>query len=164
MVFHPHLTLTTMAGEFRIFVFEESLDEISMRRYKLSAQQPVLTTVFLHACIHRPGKFEPLIEVMIKTITNASQESEILSKNLDRPEIPSTFSSALLGGLLFVVQSTQKNVPLLICSSSDFLSRALVKQRQRFENDLLDPKFRLPRAVFAALNESSTNPIQKNCR
>jgi hypothetical protein len=36
---------------------------------------------------------------------------------------------------------------------SDFLSRALVKERQKFENDLLDPKFRLLRAVFAALNE-----------
>jgi hypothetical protein len=62
MVFDPKSTLTSMAGGFRIFAFEESLDEISTKRYKLPGQQPILTAVFLHACIRRPGEFEPLIE------------------------------------------------------------------------------------------------------
>jgi hypothetical protein len=76
-----------------------------------------------------------------------------LSVTFDRPEIPLTFSSGLLGGLLYTLQNTQRNVPHLICTSSDFLARTLVKGRKRFENDLLGPNFKLLKAVFAALNE-----------
>jgi hypothetical protein len=91
--------------------------------------------------------------VTVKTETDFNVESETLSLTFDRPEIPLIFSSALLGGLLVVLQNTQKNVPLLVCSSSGFLSQALVKDRSRFEHDFLDPKFHLLRAVLATLNE-----------
>jgi hypothetical protein len=49
----------------------------------------------------------------------------------DRPEIPLTFTSALLGWLLLILQDTPRNMPLLTCSSSDFLSRALIKKNFR---------------------------------
>jgi hypothetical protein len=71
----------------------------------------------------------------------------------DRPEIPLTFSSALLGGLLHVLQTTQRNVPLLVCCSSDVLSRVLVHDRLKSENNLLDPNFHLLKSVLAMLNE-----------
>jgi hypothetical protein len=64
-----------------------------------------------------------------------------------------TFSSALLGGLLLILQNTQQDVPLLICASSDLLLRVLVKDRKKYENDLLDPNFRFLKAVVAMLNE-----------
>jgi hypothetical protein len=54
---------------------------------------------------------------------------------------------------MFVLDNVNRNVPLLYCSSSDFLARALVKERRKFENDLLDGRFQLLRAVIAKLNE-----------
>jgi hypothetical protein len=84
------------------FAFEESLTEILTKRYKIPGQIPSMTTVFLHARILRQGQFEPSIEIMIKILTDAGQESEVLSLTFDKPEIPLTFSSALLGGLLYI--------------------------------------------------------------
>jgi hypothetical protein len=110
-------------------------------------------TVFIHARVLRAGEFEPLLEVMIKTVTDNTQQNETLSVTFDRPEIPLTFSLALLGGLLFALQNTQRNVPLLIFSSSEILARTLVKERPKFENDMVRPNFILLKAVFAALNE-----------
>jgi hypothetical protein len=141
-----------MIEDFRIPAFEDSLHEIPAGRSKLPGQ-PTIMTVLLHARVDRPAEFEPLLEVMIKMVTDTTEENKILSMPFDRPEIPLIFSSALLGGLLFVLQTSQRNVPLLVCSSSDFLSRTLVKERWKFENDMLGPNFKLFKAVFAALNE-----------
>jgi hypothetical protein len=108
MVFDPNFTLSNMADGFRIFAFEESLHEIATRRSKIFGAQPTLMTVFLHAHVLHAGQFEPLLEVMIKTVIDNTQQNETLSVTFDRPEIPLTFSSALLGGLLFVLQNTEE--------------------------------------------------------
>jgi hypothetical protein len=103
MVFDPNFTLSNMADGFRIFAFEESLHEIATRRSKIFGAQPPLMSVFLHAHVLRAGEFEPLLEVMIKTVTENIQQNERLSVTFDRPEIPLTFSSGLLGGLLYAL-------------------------------------------------------------
>jgi hypothetical protein len=54
---------------------------------------------------------------------------------------------------MLILQNTQQNTLLLICASSDFLLRVLVKERNKYENDLLDPNFRLLKATIALLNE-----------
>jgi hypothetical protein len=72
MVFDPNFTLSIMADGFRIFAFEESLQEIATRRPKIFGAQPTLTTVFLHAQVLRAGEFEPLLEVMVKTVTDTT--------------------------------------------------------------------------------------------
>ncbi|KAJ7096187.1 hypothetical protein C8R44DRAFT_749032 [Mycena epipterygia] len=161
--FDQNFTLSNMSDGFRIFAFEESLNKIPARRFKIPGPRPTIMTVFLHAHILHAGQFEPSLEVMIKTVMDNSQENKTLSLTFDRPEILLNFSSALLGGLLFVLQNTQRNVPLLICSSSEFLAGTLVKERENFENDLLDPKFRLLNAVFAGLNERVTRIQFKEC-
>lgn len=56
--------------------------------------------MFLHAHLLRPGEFDPAIQIMVKTETIEGQESEILSLTLDRLEVPLTFPTARLGGLL----------------------------------------------------------------
>ncbi|KAJ6632040.1 hypothetical protein B0H10DRAFT_1937759 [Mycena sp. CBHHK59/15] len=152
-VFDPNLTLGEMAKGYRIFASEESLNEVPARRYKIPDQEQDFKTVFLHARILNPGQFDPRIEVWIKTVSNSKQDNEKLSITFDRPEIPLSFSSALLGGLLFVLQNTQRNVPLLICSSSELLARTLVKERELSENNILDSKFPLIKAVVAMLKE-----------
>lgn len=152
MTFNPDFTLSKMQNGFRIFAFEESLNGISARRYKFPGPDPSLKTVFLHPRIAYRDNLNPSIEVMIKTDFSGAQTSEILALTFDHP-IPTSFNSGLLGGLLLVLQNTTRNIPLLICSSSDFLIRMLIKDRERFENDLLDPNFRLIRAVVAMLNE-----------
>jgi hypothetical protein len=96
---------------------------LSPRRYNINELDPSLMIVFLNAHITRPGKHNPGLRVMIRTETDLVVETETLSLTFDRAEIPSTFSSALLGGLLVVLQNTQRNVQLLVCSSSDFLSQ-----------------------------------------
>jgi hypothetical protein len=149
MVFDPNYTLTNISSGFPIFATEESLNAIPAR-YDIIGPDPKIMTVFLHAQIVRPGQYDSYIRVTVKTETDFNVESETLFLTFDRPEMPLIFSSALLGGLLVVLQNTQKNVPLLVCSSSDFLSRVLVKDRPRFENDFLD---HLLRAVLAALNQ-----------
>jgi hypothetical protein len=78
---------------------------------------------------------------------------ELISLSFDGQDIPLTFSSAPLGSVLMILQRTQKNIPLLICSSSDFLSRVLVTDRETYENDILDPSCQLLKSVIAALNE-----------
>ncbi|KAJ7108771.1 hypothetical protein C8R44DRAFT_743999 [Mycena epipterygia] len=77
-VFDPNFTLSHMTDGFRILAFEESLNEIAARRSKIPGTQPTLITVFLHAYILHPGEFEPLLEVMIKTVTDTTQENESL--------------------------------------------------------------------------------------
>jgi hypothetical protein len=49
--------------------------------------------------------------------------------------------------------TTQQDVPLLIRAFSDFLLRVLVKDRKKYENNLLGPNFRLLKAVVAVLNK-----------
>jgi hypothetical protein len=151
--FDPNFSLAKMNDGFRIFAFEESMNEIPTRRTKLPGPPPTLLTVFLHAHILKPGEFKPLIKVTITSVTENSENTEILSMTFDQAEIPMNFSSALLGGLLHVLYTTTKNTPLLICSSSDFLARVLVKEKKKFENNFLDPKFKLLKAVIASLNE-----------
>jgi hypothetical protein len=150
MTFDPNFELAKMTNGFRIFAFEEALNEIPARRYQILEESPNIMTVFLYAHIIHPGQIDTAIQIWIMRESNGTQESESLSVTFDHPDVPLT---ALLGGLLNILQKTPKNVPLLICSSSDFLSRALVKQRGVFENNLLDPNFRLLRAVIAELNE-----------
>jgi hypothetical protein len=79
MVFDPNFTLSDMADDFRIFAFEESLHEIATRRYKIFGAQPTVMTVFLHAHVLHAGEFEPLLEVMIKTVTDNIQQNETVS-------------------------------------------------------------------------------------
>ncbi|KAJ7251652.1 hypothetical protein C8J57DRAFT_1238476 [Mycena rebaudengoi] len=57
MVFDPNFLLSDMTNDFRIFAFEESLTEISARRYKFPGHQPGLTTVFLNARSTYPPEF-----------------------------------------------------------------------------------------------------------
>jgi hypothetical protein len=118
MIFDPNFNLTNMAEGFRIFASENSLIGVSARRSKLNEPDPPLMTIFLHASIENPGEFEPTSRLTIKAVTNAREDSEILTLSFDKPEIPVTFQSALLGGLLFVLQNTKRNVPMLICTSS----------------------------------------------
>jgi hypothetical protein len=117
----------------------------------MAGPDPSSMTVNLYARVVRPGEFEPILHVAINTECAGSHESETLAITFDRPDIPLCSASALLGGLLTVLQSTQKNIPLLVCSSCDYLLRALVKERQKFENNILDANFH--QAVFAQLNE-----------
>ncbi len=109
--------------------------------------------VFINARVFKPDEFDSGLNVIVKTETDLTQRSENLWLTFDRPEIPLTFSSALLGGQLFILQNTQSNVPLLVCTSSEYLLQVIIKERQKYENNILDPKFRLLRAVFAMLNE-----------
>jgi hypothetical protein len=128
MVFDPNFTLTDMNRGFRIFAVEESLDTIPARRYRLGGQAQSLMTVFLHAQILHPGEFDPRTRVMIKIETELFEKSAIWNRTFDRQDMPHSFSAALLGSLLVVLQNTEKNMPLLICPSSDFLSLALFKE------------------------------------
>ncbi|KAJ6545957.1 hypothetical protein B0H10DRAFT_1969818 [Mycena sp. CBHHK59/15] len=130
MVFDPNFTLSHMEKGFRIFAFEESLNGISAR--KISGPSPGLMTVILHAQVLRPEEFDQSVNVMVTTETEDARESEILSLTFDNPEIPLSFTSALSG---------------------DFLLQAQVKDREKFENNMLDAKFHLLKAVFAMLNE-----------
>jgi hypothetical protein len=139
MDFDPNFTPSHREKGFRIFAFEKSLNEILARRLKISGPSPGLMTVFLdaHVQVLRPGEFDQSVNVMVTTETEDDRKSEILSLTLDNPEIPSSFTSVFLGGLLIVLQKTQINVPLLICCCSEFLLRALVKDREKFKNNML---------------------------
>jgi hypothetical protein len=66
---------------------------------------------------------------------------------------------------MLILQDNQQNTPLLICASSAFLLQVLVKERNKYENDMLDPNFRLLKATFKKVAEnlakiSSDEPIQ----
>jgi hypothetical protein len=70
MVFDPNIFLSNMESGFRIFAEEESLNEISTRRYKIPGPEPDVMTVFLSARIFHPAEFEPKIEIVMQTETN----------------------------------------------------------------------------------------------
>jgi hypothetical protein len=114
---------------------------------------PPLLTVFIHVLILRVTEFDPVIKVFLKSITDTTEHADALSITFDRPEIPKNSLSAMLAGLMFILDNIDRNVPLLICTSSDFLASALVKERRKFEYDILDAKFRLITAVIAKLKE-----------
>jgi hypothetical protein len=134
IAFDPNYTLSNIHDGFRIFSAEGSLKDIPGRRFKFRGPVPETRTVFLHAQVQRSGEFNPVLKATIK-IENNARLDRILSATFDRPEIPRTFNSALLSGLLNVLESTYLDVPLLICSSSEFLSRVIVKERRRSGNE-----------------------------
>jgi hypothetical protein len=140
--FDPNFTLSNIESGFPIFAFEDSLNEVPAWRMKLAGEIPSLMTVFLHAHIQHAGEFSPTIKLSIQTETDTLRDSEIITLTFDRQEIPLTFSSALLGGLLRILKNIQRNVPLPVCSSSDFLSRMLVQER-------IKSTFHLLKSVFA---------------
>jgi hypothetical protein len=161
MVFNPDFTLAKIETGFRIFASEESLNEISAKR-RIHGEAPRTITYFLHPQISHAGEFEPEIKLSFTRVIDSVQDSMALSMTFDRADIPMTFSSALLGALLLILQNTQQDVPLLICASSDFLLRALVKDRKKYENDLLDPNFRLLKAVVHVEREGGSNTVQES--
>jgi hypothetical protein len=59
--------------------------------------------------VDRRAEFEPLLEVTIKMVTDTTEGNKTLSMTFDRPEISLTFSSAPLEGLLFLLQTSQRN-------------------------------------------------------
>jgi hypothetical protein len=61
--FNPNFTLSNMADGFRIFAFEESLDEVPTRRSKVPGSDPEILTVFLHT--HRQYSGVPWITTLI---------------------------------------------------------------------------------------------------
>jgi hypothetical protein len=140
MIFDPNFTLSNIEG-FRIFAFEELFHSIPVRRVQIPGDAPSLLTVYLHAFVLHPGEFEPIAKLSVRKTSNIMQKSETLPLTFDRPEIPITFTSAFLGGLLLILQDTPKNMSLLICSSSDFVTRTLIIERVKFESDMLEPNF-----------------------
>jgi hypothetical protein len=124
-----------MGSGFRIFAFEESPNEIPARRVRTFEHVPDPITIFVHARVLHPGEYSPITQISMKL----GDSIELISLSFDRQDIPLTFSSALLGSVLMILQRTQKNIPLLISSSSDFSSRVLVTDREKYENDILDP-------------------------
>jgi hypothetical protein len=91
MVFDPNFALSDMGSGFRIFAFEDSLNTIPARRYKITGQVPSLMTVFINARVFKPDEFDSGLNVIVKTETDLTQRSENLSLTFDRPEIPLTF-------------------------------------------------------------------------
>jgi hypothetical protein len=61
MVFDPNIVLSNMESGFRIFA-EESLNEISTRRYEIPGPEPDVMTVFLRARIFHPGELNPKLK------------------------------------------------------------------------------------------------------
>lgn len=112
-----------------------------------------MITFFLHAQILHPGHYKPEIRLRCTRASKTSQESMTLSMTFDRPNIPLTYTSGLLGGLILILQNAPKNTPLLICTSADYLLRMLVTEREKYENDLLNPLFPLIKSTIALLNE-----------
>jgi hypothetical protein len=119
MVFDPDYTLSNVAGGFRIFADNESLNAIPARRYRIPGEVPSLMTIFLQARVIHAGEFEPIIQTAITTETNMAHNSEFISLTFDRPEIPMNFTSALLGGLLlyYFVQMLVDRDPWIPCGT-----------------------------------------------
>ncbi|KAJ7713867.1 hypothetical protein B0H16DRAFT_1478347 [Mycena metata] len=79
--------------------------------------------------------------------------NNVLNLTVNSVAPPSSFTAALLVGLLWVLQNSNPNTELVICTSTDYLTKAFVVNRSFHENDMLDANFGLGRAVLGALNE-----------
>ncbi|KAJ7271786.1 hypothetical protein C8J57DRAFT_1064925, partial [Mycena rebaudengoi] len=88
ITFNPDFTLSNMRSGFRIFAFEESLNDVAARRYKVPGQVSDQIKIFIHARILHPGEYNPIIQVSIKM----HDDTQLMSLSFDRPEILSTFS------------------------------------------------------------------------
>ena len=154
MTFDPDFTLNNIGQGFRIFAFDDSLNEVPARRTVIPGDEPPLLTLFLHAHIQHAGEFNAEIHLTVKSVTiDHREDCTLLIMTFDKPNIPRSLPSALLGGLLYTLQHCPRNQPLIVCTSSDLLLRMLVKDRDQFEMDMLNPCFQLFQAVLAALNE-----------
>ncbi|KAJ7128618.1 hypothetical protein C8R44DRAFT_616052 [Mycena epipterygia] len=127
MLFDPNITLNDIEQGFRIFTFGDYLNEVPAWKGSFPGDEPPLLTVFFHAHIQHAGEFNAEIHLTVKSVTQDHQEdSKFLLMTFDKPGIPHSFASALLGGLLYTLQHCPRNQPLLICTSSDFLLCVLV--------------------------------------
>lgn len=66
---------------------------------------------------------------------------------------PASFSEALFVCLLWVLENTDSNSEILLCSSTEYLTNIFVTERTFHETNMLNVNFNLLKAVFAALNE-----------
>ncbi len=68
--FNPNLTLNKLEDGFRIFAFNEFLNEIPACRSIHAGQQPSLQTVFLEPHIVRAGQSNAEIRLSILSVVN----------------------------------------------------------------------------------------------
>ncbi|KAJ7737968.1 hypothetical protein B0H16DRAFT_1465995 [Mycena metata] len=128
------------------------MHEICSKRYQGPPPTPKKMTVFLHAIITHPGEGNTEMKALILDESGTGFNNALnLTVNSVAP--PSSFTAALLVGLLWVLQNSNPNTELVICTSTDYLTKAFVVNRSFHENDMLDANFGLGRAVLGALNE-----------
>jgi hypothetical protein len=155
MTYDTNFRLTSADDGFRIFAMGESMNEISARRqhHRPRDLAPEAITAFIHIKVLQAGQHDPKILTRFKLLSEKSRKDETVYLTFDDPTIRRNFRSGILGATLALLQKIPKNIPLLICCSSDFLLKTLIKDRRKSENHMLDPCFPLLKAVFAALNE-----------
>lgn len=154
VTFDPDFMLRDLSHGFRIFASDTDnvMNKICAKRYRAPSPDPPKLTIFLHAHILHPGEQDAEMKILIldkfQTKFNVA-----LNPSFTTIEPLVSFSTALLAGLLWVIQNVNKNTEILICSSTDYLAKAFVIDRTIHENNMLDKDFQLWRAVLAALNE-----------
>ncbi|KAJ6563260.1 hypothetical protein DFH09DRAFT_1082320 [Mycena vulgaris] len=129
------------------------MNEIAARRQGQLEPPPNLTTAFVHIKVMRAGQYDPQIIARFKIVSDGLEEDATVHLTFDNPTIKMNFKSGILGATLSLLQKIPSNAPSLLCSTSDFLLKTLIKERLKSENNMLDPNFPLFKAVFAALNE-----------
>jgi hypothetical protein len=129
------------------------MNDIVARRQPQLEPLPEQITAFVHIKVLRAGQYDPQIIARFKIISNELNEDATVTLTFDEPSIKINFRSGILGVALTLLQKIPHDAPLLLCSSSDFLLKTLIKERTKSENDVLDPSFLLFKALFATLNE-----------
>ena len=153
MTYDPNFRLNSTTNGWRIFAEDDSMHEIPAQRQLRLEPAPDQITAFIHIKVLRAGQYDPQIMARFKIVSDVINEDATVNLTFDDPSIKTNFRSGILGATLTVLQKIPYNTPLLLCSSSDFLLKTLIKKRTKSENDMLDPSFQLFKAVFAALNE-----------
>ncbi|KAK6984955.1 hypothetical protein R3P38DRAFT_2806009 [Favolaschia claudopus] len=93
-----------------------------------------------------------LTELPAKRYTVPAAEIEPVTISLNsKPSLP----TALLGGLLYALQNSSHSTPATIVCPSPLLRSIFVTDRKEYENNPLNPNFRLIKSILAQLLERS---------
>ncbi|KAJ6521679.1 hypothetical protein DFH09DRAFT_1097664 [Mycena vulgaris] len=114
--------------------------------------------VYIHTKIKYPGQVDP--EMHVTLLIDTKVETDVATKlslllTFTDTKIQPSFSTAILGGLLYIARELPQDIPLNIKCSSSFLSKALVTDRIQTENNPLDSNYDVIKSVVSTLQERS---------
>jgi hypothetical protein len=162
--FDPDFRLKTLEQGMRIFADNTCSTRYPTRRIDPGTDKPQ-KTIYLYTKLHNVKDHEPLLDVGIRIDQpQKAGKNERFHLTLDDEKIPLNSKTAWLAALLLALEKTDRDDPILICSTSETLVYLFVKKQELYANGMVDPCFKLYKVALSLLQERTRRVKFKNIK